>query len=301
MTRSIRNILTVGAALPALASCGGGAPADLHGLPEDDAQRATLCSQAAVAFTSSAEMQGLDAAEKERRQALMQQVVDATDFFGATGTTEEEGREMLGDLEAMLTGGNWLTVLNQCKAAYELGAAEEVPALPAEPAQKAAACGAASLLANLDGRSIDDIKNMIEDPQAAYFLTVMVSEAGGNFSGAEKAMVEQIEKVVAGGAVGTLHDACLADYPKAKMGSEVALPEADDEAVVLCSFANEMTASMPGADEKRIAAMTAKLEAQPGNLVSNARFDQLETKMFKIAAEAGTAPDVVKACEARYK
>jgi len=86
-----------------LAGCDN-TPADLHGLPKDAAERATLCGRAALAYTAAGGDK--DAAEQKRRQELLQKMVNATDFFSATGLDDAKGKALLGDIQATLAGGN---------------------------------------------------------------------------------------------------------------------------------------------------------------------------------------------------
>ncbi|MCP5396187.1 MAG: hypothetical protein H6918_05550 [Sphingomonadaceae bacterium] len=276
-------------------------PADLMGLPEDEAERATLCGRAALAFASAGEQQGLAQTELDRRGALLQQVVDATDFFGVTGLDEAAGRTQLSDLETTLTTGNWLTTLNSCKAAYGLGEAEAVPQLPADAKDKAAACGAVSLVAALDGRSFDDVsaEQVMQDPQAAYFLTLGASAAGGDMAAAQTALNARIVEVVTGGAVGTLKQQCLQDYPRAALGSVVELPGDEGSAIAACAFASGLMSEGDDAAKARADAMQAALD-KPEVLAIAARRSWSEAELLRQFVELGTAPDVMTACETRF-
>ena len=291
------KLLFAAALAQAVAGCSG-KPADLHGLPDDDSQRATLCSKAALAYAGVAEQLAMPAEEQQRRSELLQNVVSATDYFGVTNQSEEQGKKALADIETTLTGGQWLDTLNRCKAAYDLGPAEKVPELPTAPGDKIAACGAASLIASLDGRKVDEVKNPISDAQAAYFMMLLARENSGNMSTAETALVKQVTEVAAGGAAVTLRDQCVAAYPKAKVGSEVTLPADEEAATMGCSLAAELLVQAGGEDAKRGEALKKKLNLMA--LASSFLRGNLETRTIDAFTALGTAPDVATACEKRY-
>jgi hypothetical protein len=296
--RSIGKTLLLTAALAqALAGCSD-KPTDLHGLPDDDAERATLCSRAAVAFAGAARQLNLPADEQTRRSDLLQKVIDSTDYFGVTKQSEEAGKKSLADLESTVTGGQWLDTLNRCKAAYELGEAEKLPALPTDPKEKVAACGAASLIASLKGGKVADAGNLMQDPQSAYFVMLLAGENKGNMAAAAKAMTEQAAAVASGGAALSLKDQCLADYPKAKSGTAVSLPADEEQATLGCALAAALTQQGGGEAAKRGEAMQKKLNGV--TLAVSFLRGNIETRAIDAFTSLGTAPDVLTACEKRF-
>lgn len=291
------KVLLAAALAQAVAGCSG-KPADLHGLPDNDAERATLCSKAALAYAGVAEQLAMPAEEQQRRSELLQKVVDATDYFTATNQSEEQGKKTLADIETTLTGGQWLDTLNRCKAAYDLGPAEKLPELPAAEGDKIAACGAASLIASLNGRKVDEVKNPMSDAQSAYFVMLLAGQNSGNMSTAEASLVKQITDVATGGAALSLKEQCLAAYPKAKLGAAVTLPADEESATMGCSLAAELLVQAGGEQAKRGEALKQKLNMVA--LASSFLRGNMETRTIDAFTGLGTAPDVATACEKRY-
>ena len=275
-------------------------PADLHGLPENDAERATLCSRAAVAYASAAETEQLPQEERDRRTELLQAVVDATDFFDVNGFDEAEGQDVIADIDATLNEGNWLVTLNKCKAAYALGDGEPLPSLPQSPPEKAAACGAAMLIANLDGRNISEMETLLEDQQSAYFLTMAAAKSDGDIERATAVLEEQVSKVVSSGAVSHIKDQCLAEFPKAEPGRTVTLPGADDEAIVACLYAAEIIAPSGEDAKRRGEAFSAHIDGHPAGHVPTQRLDALEADIYERSTDLGVPGDILTACEKRF-
>ncbi|WP_260582415.1 hypothetical protein [Sphingopyxis sp. PET50] len=241
-----------------LAGCDN-TPADLHGLPKDAAERATLCGRAAVAFAAAGSGKG--AAEEKRRQDLLQTVVDKTGFFGATGLDDEKGKALLGDIEGTLKGGNWLGTLNQCKAAYALGDPEALPELPGDPKEKPAACAAVAVASAFRDGSGDLAalqKNVLMNPQSSYFLIAAAAQDGG-IAAAQNAMVGKVEWAISSGAVGPLTEACVKEYPKAAATTAVTLPADDGQAVAACGFNVGLMGALEGEEGAMAKAVEAKL------------------------------------------
>lgn len=296
--RSIgKTILLSAAFAQALAGCSG-KPADLHGLPDDDAARATLCGKAAVAFAGAGAQLNAAADEQMRRTELLQKVIDATDYFSITKQSEEAGKKSLADIETTMTGGQWLDTLNRCKAAYALGEPEKLPDLPADPKTKVAACGAASLIASLNGRKLDAVKNVMEDPESAYFVMLLAGENKGDMAAAEKLMIEQATVVASGGAALSLKDQCLTAFPKSKSGAAITLPADKEKATLACSMASALVIQGGGDAAKRGEALNKKLDAMV--LAASFLRGNLETQAIDALTSLGTAPDVLTACEKQF-
>lgn len=289
------------AALVSVALIVGGCdntPADLHGLPKDAAERATLCGRAAAAYTATA---GDSAAEQKRRQDLLQSIVNETGFFAATGLDDEKGKALLGDLEATLKGGNWIGTLNQCKAAYALGDPEPLPKLPDDKKERPAACAAVAVAASLgDGADTpaDVQKLVMKNPQSSYFLLVAANQDGG-IAGAQNGMLKHIEWAVSSGAVGPLTDACVKEYPKAAADGAVTLPTDEGQAVAACSFNAGLMGGLDG-EEGTMAKAIAK-RMQDGSKMPDIELATSPDKLIQQALDLGPPANVLKACDARFK
>lgn len=281
-----------------LAGCDN-TPADLHGLPKEAAERATLCGRAALAYTAAGGNK--DAAEQKRRQELLQKVVDATNFFSATGLDDAKGKAVLGDIQATLAGGNWLATLNNCKAAYALGNAEPLPKLPDDAKTKPAACAAVAV-ASAFGDGTMDIsaiqKKVLTNPQSSYFLIAAAGQDGG-LAAAQNAMVSQIEWAIASGAVGPLTDACIKEYPKAAANTAVALPADDGQAVAACSFSVGLFRELGGAEGDMAKAVQKKMAASKA--IPDLDLATSPKKLIAQALDLGPPANVLKACDARFK
>lgn len=274
-------------------------PADLHGLPKDAAERATLCGRAALAYTAAGSGKG--AAEEKRRQDLLQKVVDATDFFSATGLDDAKGKALLGDLKATLAGGNWLATLNNCKAAYALGDAEPLPKLPDDPKTKPAACAAVAVASAFGDGTMDIAtiqKKVLTNPQSSYFLIAAAGQDGG-LAAAQNAMAAQIEWAIGSGAVGPLTDACLKEYPKAAATAAVALPADAGQAAAACSFSVGLFREMTGAEGDTAKAVQKKMAA--ANVIPDLELATSSKKLIAQALDLGPPAHVLKACDARFK
>lgn len=281
-----------------LAGCDN-TPADLHGLPKDAAERATLCGRAALAYTAAGS--SADAAEQKRRQDLLQKVVDATDFFSATGLDDAKGKAVLGDIQGTLAGGNWLATLNDCKAAYALGDAEALPKLPDDARTRPAACAAVAVAASFKDGTMDPAaiqKKVLTDPQSSYFLIAAAGQDGG-LAAAQNAMTSQIEWAIGSGAVGPLTEACVEEYPKAAANTAVTLPADNGQAVAACSFSIGLFRELGGADADMAKAVQKKLEA--ANAVPDIELATSPKKLIAQSLELGPPANVLKACDARFK
>lgn len=279
-----------------LAGCDN-TPADLHGLPKDAAERATLCGRAAVAYTAAVGSAG--ATEEKRRQDLLQTIVNETGFFAATGLDDEKGKALLGDIEATLAGGNWIGTLNQCKAAYALGDPEPLPKLP-EAKERPAACAAVAVAASLgDGaKTPADVQKLVmKSPQSSYFLLVAAKDGG--IAGAQNGMLKHIEWAVTSGAVGPLTDACVKEYPKAAANGAVTLPADEGQAVAACSFNAGLMGGLDG-DEGTMAKAVAKT-MQDGSRMPDIELATSPDKLIQQALDLGPPANVLKACAARFK
>lgn len=281
-----------------LAGCDN-TPADLHGLPKDAAERATLCGRSAVAFAAATGAAG--AGEEKRRQDLLQTVVDKTGFFSATGLDDEKGKALLGDIEKTLKGGNWLGTLNQCKAAYALGDPEPLPKLPDDPKQKPAACAAVAV-ASAFGDGSGDLaalqKNVLTNPQSSYFLIAAANQDGG-MAAAQNAMIGKVEWAISSGAVGPLTEACVKEYPKAAATTAVALPADEGQAVAACGFNAGLLGTLEGEEGAMAKAVAAKLKA--GNAIPDIALATSPKKLLEQALDLGPPANVLKACSARFK
>ncbi|MBL0915949.1 MAG: hypothetical protein IBJ13_10655 [Sphingopyxis sp.] len=281
-----------------LAGCDN-TPADLHGLPKDAAERATLCGRAALAYTAAGG--SADAAEQKRRQDLLQKVVDATDFFSATGLDDAKGKAVLGDIQGTLASGNWLATLNDCKAAYALGDAEALPKLPDDPKTKPAACAAVAVAASFKDGTMDPAaiqKKVLTDPQSSYFLIAAAGQDGG-LAAAQNAMTSQIEWAIGSGAVGPLTEACVKEYPKAAANTAVTLPADNGQAVAACSFSIGLFRELGGAEADMAKAVQKKLEA--ANAIPDIELATSPKKLIAQSLELGPPANVLKACDARFK
>lgn len=282
----------------ALAGCDK-TPADLHGLPKDAAERATQCGRAALAYRAAGGGKG--AVEEKRRQDLLQKMIDATDFFGATGLDDAKGKVLLGDIEDTLASGNWLATLNNCKAAYTLGQAEELPKLPDDPKTRPAACAAVAV-ASAFGKGASDVaaiqKQVLTNPQSSYFLIAAANQDGG-LAAAQNAMASQIEWALGSGAVGPLTEACVKEYPKAAADTVVALPADEGQAVAACSFTVGLFQTLPGAEGEMAKAVSAKLHA--ANAIPDIELAMSPKKLLAQALDLGPPANVLKACGTRFK
>lgn len=281
-----------------LAGCDN-TPADLHGLPKEAAERATLCGRAALAYTAAGG--STDAAEQKRRQELLQKVVDATDFFSATGLDDAKGKAVLGDIQGTLAGGNWLATLNNCKAAYALGDAEPLPKLPDDPKVKPAACAAVAVAASFKDGTMDPAviqKKVLTDPQSSYFLIAAAGQDGG-LAAAQNAMTSQIEWAIGSGAVGPLTEACVKEYPKAAANTAVTLPADNGQAVAACSFSVGLFRELGGAEADMAKTVQKKLEA--ANAIPDIALATSPKKLIAQSLELGPPANVLKACDARFK
>ncbi|MBN8842559.1 MAG: hypothetical protein J0H88_04845 [Sphingomonadales bacterium] len=281
-----------------LAGCDN-TPADLHGLPKDAAERATLCGRAALAYTAAGGDK--DAAEQKRRQELLQKMVNATDFFSATGLDDAKGKALLGDIQATLAGGNWLATLNNCKAAYALGDAEPLPKLPEDPKTKPAACAAVAVASAFGDGNVDIAaiqKKVLTNPQSSYFLIAAAGQDGG-LAAAQNAMASQIQWAISSGAVGPLTEACVKDYPKAAANTAVTLPADDGQAVAACSFSVGLFRELTGAEGDTAKAVQKKLEA--AKVIPDVELATSPKKLIAQALNLGPPANVLKACDARFK
>lgn len=281
-----------------LAGCDN-TPADLHGLPKDAAERATLCGHAALAYTAAGGDK--DAAEQKRRQELLQKMVNATDFFSATGLDDAKGKALLGDIQATLAGGNWLATLNNCKAAYALGDAEPLPKLPEDPKTKPAACAAVAVASAFGDGNVDIAaiqKKVLTNPQSSYFLIAAAGQDGG-LAAAQNAMASQIQWAISSGAVGPLTEACVKDYPKAAANTAVTLPADDGQAVAACSFSVGLFRELTGAEGDAAKAVQKKLEA--AKVIPDVELATSSKKLIAQALDLGPPANVLKACDARFK
>lgn len=281
-----------------LAGCDN-TPADLHGLPKDAAERATLCGRSALAYAAAGSGKG--AAEEKRRQELLQTIVDKTGFFSATGLDDEKGKALLGDIQDTLKGGNWLGTLNQCKAAYALGDPEPLPKLPTEPKEKPAACAAVAVAAAFGDGSSDLAalqKNVLMNPQSSYFLIAAANQDGG-MAAAQNAMAGKVEWAIASGAVGPLTDACVKEYPKAAATTAVTLPADEGQAVAACGFNAGLLGTLEGEEGAMAKAVAKKL--QDGGMMPDLALAGSPKKLLEQALDLGPPANVLKACGARFK
>jgi len=281
-----------------LAGCDN-TPADLHGLPKDAAERATLCGRSAVAFAAAGGGQG--AAEEKRRQDLLQTIVDKTGFFSATGLDDEKGKALLGDIEATLKGGNWLGTLNQCKAAYALGDPEPLPKLPTDAKEKPAACAAVAVAAAFGDGSGDLAalqKQVLMNPQSSYFLIAAANQDGG-MAAAQNAMVSKVEWAISSGAVGPLTEACVKEYPKAATTTTVTLPADEGQAVAACAFNAGLLGTLEGEEGAAAKAMAKTL--QDKGVMPDIELATDPKRLLAQALDLGPPANVLKACGARFK
>jgi len=297
-----KSIALLMASATVLAACSS-TPTDLHGLPADETARAILCVQSTAIFTSAGEMAKADKAEMDRRKALLAEISSATDFVSLAEKAGKTPESVLGALEPVVTGGNWLGNVNACKAAYNLGDAEATPTLPKEPLAKAAACSAAVLLANNKGAKVDAKTNFMADPQAFYFLARTASTAGkGGLSRAQEQTSSQMSAVVSGGAVGPMAEQCIKEFPKAALGQTLTLPKEGNLRYSVCIVA--VGASKESKDAAVIAKakdVEARLKSKPDALkdaLSTPRFD--ETQVLKAVADLGPSTDMLTACDKAY-
>lgn len=281
-----------------LAGCDN-TPADLHGLPKDAAERATLCGRSAVAYAAAGNAAG--AAETKRRQDLLLKIVQETGFASATGLDDKQNEALLGDIQATLAGGNWLGTLNQCKAAYALGDPEPLPKLPDAAKDRPAACAAVAVAASF-GKGANDPaeiqKLVMGNPQSSYFLLIAANQAGG-MAAAQNGMLKQIEWAITSGAVGPLTDACVKEYPKAGSTTAATLPADDGEAAAACSFSAELVAVLDGEEGNKAKALSKKM--QSGKVPMDVTLATSPQKLIAQAVDLGTPANVVKACDARFK
>ncbi|WP_077146234.1 hypothetical protein [Sphingopyxis sp. KK2] len=281
-----------------LAGCDN-TPADLHGLPKDDAERATLCGRAAVAYAAAGA--GTPAPEAQRRQDLLKTVIEETGFVSATGLDDTKAQALLGDIGDTLKGGNWLGTLNQCKAAYALGDPEPLPELPDDPKEKPAACAAVAVASAFRDGSGDLAalqKQVLTNPQSAYFLIAAANEDGG-MAAAQNAMVSKVEWAISSGAVGPLTEACVKQYPKAAATTVVTLPADEGQAVAACGFNAGLLGSLDGEQGAMAKAVSRKL--QHGNAAPDVALANDSRKLLALALDLGPPANVLKACDARFK
>ena len=281
-----------------LAGCDS-TPADLHGLPQDASERATLCGRAAHAYAAAGS--GAGAAEEKRRRDLLQTIVDKTDFFDATGLDGEKGKALLGDIGDTLRGGNWLGTLNQCKAAYALGDPEPLPDLPADPGDRPAACAAIAVASAFGGDASDPAvleKKVLANPQSSYFLIAAASEDGG-MAAAQNAMAGKVAWAITSGAVGPLTDACVKQYPKAAATTAVTLPADERQAVAACGFNAALLGSLEGSEGALARAVSGRL--QGGKAMPDPALANSPKRLLEQALDLGPPANVLKACDARFK
>lgn len=281
-----------------LAGCDN-TPADLHGLPKDAAERATLCGRAAVAYAAAGA--GSGAAEAKRRQDLLATVIDETDFVSATGLDDTKAKALLGDIGDTLKGGNWLGTLNQCKAAYAIGDPEPLPELPDDPKDRPAACAAVAVASAFRDGSGDLAalqKQVLTNPQSAYFLIAAANQDGG-MAAAQNAMANKVEWAISSGAVGPLTEACVKHYPKAAANTAVTLPADEGQAVAACGFNAGLLGSLDGEQGAMAKAVSKKL--QEGNAAPDIALATNPKKLLEQALDLGPPANVLKACDARFK
>jgi hypothetical protein len=281
-----------------LAGCDN-TPADLHGLPKDAAERATLCGRAAVAYAAAGA--GSGAAEAKRRQDLLKTVIDETGFVSATGLDDTKAKALLGDIGDTLKGGNWLGTLNQCKAAYAIGDPEPLPDLPDNPKERPAACAAVAVASAFRDGSGDLAalqKQVLTNPQSAYFLIAAANEDGG-MAAAQNAMANKVEWAISSGAVGPLTEACVKQYPKAAANTAVTLPADEGQAVAACGFNAGLLGSLDGEEGAMAKAVSKKL--QNGKAAPDVALANSPKKLLEQALDLGPPANVLKACDARFK
>ncbi len=281
-----------------LAGCDN-TPADLHGLPKDAAERATLCGRAAVAYAAAGA--GSGAAEEKRRQDLLSMVIEETGFVGAVGLDDTKAKALLGDIGDTLKGGNWLGTLNQCKAAYALGNPEPLPELPTDAKERPAACAAVAVASAFGSGASDPAvleKKVLANPQSAYFLIAAASEDGG-MAAAQNAMAGKVAWAITSGAVGPLTDACIKKYPKAAATTAVTLPTDEGQAVAACGFNAGLLGSLEGTEGTMAKAVSKKL--QDGKAMPDVELATNPKKLLAQALDLGPPANVLKACDARFK
>ncbi|WP_077146235.1 hypothetical protein [Sphingopyxis sp. KK2] len=296
----MRNRVVTAAAIAAM-TLTDMAPAHAMPLPQDKAERATLCSRAALVHASHGE--NADPTERDRRDGLLRSTIDATGYFDAVGLDEEAGFARLaesGEIQQIAYEGNWLTTLNACKQAYSLGAAEPVARLPTDPADRPAACGAVALVRAVGAAGGDAeaaSQGVMRDPQSAYFQLFAVFRAGDQDK-ADAAMSRQIDWAVTTGSIDALTQQCLEAFPAAGRFVPAPLPADRGTAGAACAFNAGVFIGLGGAAGERAKRLEEKLRAiettfAPALVDSNA-------KLIEQALTLGPPFDILAACEARF-
>lgn len=275
---------------------------DLSGLPSDEIARAKMCVGAAHTYWLIGENQeGVPPAERARRNALyerMRKVTEFDDYF-----TEADEEPFYAERMRQLEGGNWRLDLNSCKAGYDLGAAEPLPTLPADPVDRLFACAASSAI-KARGADTDRDINVYYDPQAFHFLMRINQRIGAeeliNRAGSVDAATLQ---VVRDGAVNHVVSQCLEEVPTASLERPVTLPEEEPLRASLCQYvAGVLTEEAPENPMRNRYLPQAARMAIPMRPILESADDKVPTdgEVEMVLAELGPSSSIFGACTQAY-
>lgn len=289
----------VKAAVIAAMVLAGVSPVGATPLPPAKAERATVCSRAALAYASATDA---GSPERDRRGKLFRAMVDASDFYDVTGLNEAKGNALLQDIGATVSGGDWVVTVNACKEAYALGAAEPLPELPADLRQRSEICAAVPI-ARILGSSGPDISSdailgtLLRDPTSAYYFLSLASLSGG-LAEAQDASTDEMEWIIKSGARGLLEQKCAQAFPEALKVRPVRLPADLQGAAFACLFNSGFLEGLAIDEGERARAMGIKLRRI--NLSPDAAHIPKAQQLIEQSLALGPPFDILSACEARF-
>jgi hypothetical protein len=289
----------VKAAVIVATALAGVSPVGAAPLPPAKAERAILCSRAALAYASATDA---ESPERDRRGKLFRAMVDASHFFDVTGLDEAKGNALLQDISTTVQDGDWLATVNECKEAYALGAAEPLPALPVDLRQRSAIC-AAIPVARILGSSGPDLSTdailgrLLGDPTSAYYFLSLMSVSGG-LTEAQDASTDEMEWIIESGATGHLERECAQAFPGALEVRSVSLPADLQGAAFACLFNSGFLEGLAIDEGERARAMGIKIRRI--NLSPDAAHIPNAQQLIEQSLSLGPPFDILSACEARF-
>ena len=277
---------------------------DYSQLPDDPAERATICFGAAVLHAEASGNLGLDTNEEARRNGLRDRMRSATEFAAHVGEDERGAVQLR--IRRWADQGNWLPDLNRCITGYDLGEPEPLPELPRDPAERLYVCGIATAV-KARGSDVEARIDPLLDPQGFHFYLQLGKRFGDETRQRMNAQASALSvRTLWQGAVDHFVDRCIAEHPRAALDHRTDLPGEEPLRAEICaevadilvedSRANRMRAAYLPRRTRIVGPVQAVLsEHNPGGrpAMSDAEIDP-------VLAELGPSTSIFTACEQAY-
>lgn len=277
---------------------------DLSRLPDDPAERATICFGAAVLHAEAAGKSGLDAGEQARRNGLRDRMRSATGF--ADHVREAERGAVQLRIQRWADEGNWRPDLDRCIAGYGLGEPEPMPELPRDPAERLYTCGIATAV-KARGSDIESRIDPLLDPQGFHFYLQLGKRFGNETRRRMNAQASALSvRTLWQGAVDHFVDRCIAEHPRAALDHRTDLPGEEPLRAEICAEVADILVEDSRANRMRAAYLPrrARIFGQVQAVLSEhnpgGRPAMSDAELDPVLAELGPSTSIFAACEKAY-